>query len=232
MATTVIAGGAGHLGQALARRALSRGDDVHLVDINPRVGDIANDLGAVGHLADATDTGQLQALGQLAAVDSLICAVGSWPRISWPDLHQDLWNQLISTNLSSAYAMTHLLTPALVRQSGSVVFVGSAIALKGNPQMAHYAASKAGLHGLAKSLALALGPHRVRVNVVAPGLIETPDADHTWTLKQRQELWKLRAIEDPLSIDEVVEPIAFLASEQATGITGQVLVVDKGVVLH
>lgn len=232
MAVTVITGGAGHLGQALVARAVARGDETHIVDVSPRVTDIAASLGATGHRVDMTNADEVATLAVLPRVDRLICGVGAWPRIPWTELTPERWNSLVSLNLTSAFLAVSTLTKALMSASGSVVLVGSAIALKGNPEMAHYAAAKAGLIGMAKSLALSLGPAGVRVNVVAPGLIETPDADHTWTLEDRQKMWNQRALRRALTVDEVADPIDFLSGALSSGITGQTLVVDGGIVLH
>jgi len=232
VALSLITGGAGHLGQALAQHFLSLGDEVHIVDRAPDVLSVAARLGCKGYRIDVTREKELEELSVLERVDKLICSVGAWPRISWEDLTAQHWRELIGLNLDSAHHSVRAVTPQLVKVSGSVVFVGSAIALKGNPEMAHYAAAKAGLMGLAKSLALSLGPSGVRVNVVAPGLIETPDAGKKWTLDQRQAMWNQRALQRPLLIPEVVAAIAFLSGDQASGITGQTLVVDGGIVLH
>jgi 3-oxoacyl-[acyl-carrier protein] reductase len=232
VAVTLVTGGAGHLGQALASHFVEAGDDVHIVDQSPQVSQVAARLGCAGHQIDLTDEGGLAALAELAELDRLVCSVGAWPRSPWNQLSPKAWREVLATNLDSAYFSVRALTDALVKSSGSVVFVGSAIGLKGNPEMAHYAAAKAGLVGLAKSLALSLGPFGVRVNVVASGLIETPDADKTWTLEQREAMWQQRAMQRALTISEVVAPIVFLSSESASGITGQTLVVDGGVVFH
>jgi len=232
VAHTLITGGAGHLGFALGQHFVKAGDQVSLVDINPDVRERAEAIGAVGIVADLTVENQMPALRAEKPLDALVCAVGAWPRISWEKLTTARWRELIDINLTSAYLAVQATTEALVESRGSVVLVGSAIALKGNPEMAHYAAAKAGQQGLAKSLALSLGPHGVRVNVVAPGLIETPDADTTWSMEQKQVLWNQRAMPGPLEIGEVVDAIAFFCSPQSRGITGQVLVVDRGVVLH
>jgi 3-oxoacyl-[acyl-carrier protein] reductase len=232
MAVTVITGGAGHLGRAIGERCLSDGDAVYLVDRNPEVRDIASDMGAQGVVADVCDESQLDVLGALADVDRLVCAVGSWPRIPWNELTSGDWQESISVNLTSAYQSVKVMTKALKNASGSIVFVGSAIAFKGHAEMTHYAAAKAGLHGLAKSLCLAMGPDGVRVNVVAPGLIETPDAEETWDLEDRKAFWAQRALRKPLTMENVVDAVCFLSGAQAGAITGQVLVVDGGLVLH
>lgn len=232
MAHTLITGGAGYLGFALGQHYVTAGDQVTLVDIKPEVRERAAAIGAVGLVVDLTGEDQMSALRAVTPIDALVCAVGAWPRISWEKLTTARWRELIDINLTSAYLAVQATTDALLQSRGSIVLVGSAIALKGNPEMAHYAAAKAGLHGLAKSLALSLGPHGVRVNVVAPGLIETPDADTTWSMEQKQVMWNQRAMPGPLEIDEVVDAIAFFSSPQSRGITGQVLVVDRGVVLH
>ena len=232
MAHTLITGGAGYLGMALAEHYVAAGGQVSLADVKTEVIERAEAIGASGIVVDLTADDQVSELSAMKPLDALVCAVGAWPRIPWEQLTPARWRELIDINLTSAYLAVRATTEALVQSRGSIVLVGSAIALKGNPEMAHYAAAKAGLHGLAKSLALSLGPRGVRVNIVAPGLIETPDADTTCSSEQKKFLWNQRAMPGPLEVAEVVDAVAFFTSPQSRAITGQVLVVDRGVVLH
>ena len=146
-------------------------------------------------------------------------------------LKSDVLDQLLSVNLKSAFFLCAAAAKPMMKQhSGSIVLVSSIVGLTGNPGQAVYAASKAGLLGLTKSLAKELGSRNIRVNAVAPGLIETamtekmPDAAREYLLKQTA----LGRAGRPEDVSGVVR---FLCSDAAAYVTGQTLVVDGGVVM-
>ncbi|GAB2468059.1 3-oxoacyl-[acyl-carrier protein] reductase [Conyzicola lurida] len=228
----VITGGAGDIGRALAAEYLAAGSEVHLVDRNPDVMQIAADSGATGHVVDLTDADAVAVLGTIVRVDVLITAVGAWPLLAFDDLTPRVWASQIDINLNSTYYAVHTLRHGLRAAVGSVVAVSSAVALKGHPQMASYAAAKAGVIGMVKALALALGPDGVRVNAVAPGLVTTPAQQEMWGAERSAAFRATRALDRDIATADVVSSVMFLASAGASSITGQTLVVDGGTVLH
>ncbi len=140
-------------------------------------------------------------------------------------------DHLLAVNLKSAfYLCSAVAKPMMKQRAGSIVLMSSIVGLMGNAGQAAYAASKAGLLGLTKSLAKELGSRNIRVNAVAPGLIETamtekmPDAAREYLLKQTA----LGRAGKPEDVSGVVR---FLCSDAAGYITGQTLVVDGGVVM-
>lgn len=141
-------------------------------------------------------------------------------------------DELIDVNLKSAFYLSAAVAKPMVKQrGGSIVFVSSIVGLGGNAGQSAYAATKAGLLGLAKSLAKELGSRNVRVNAVAPGLIETA---MTAALPEaaRKGFLDGIALGRPGTPEDVAGVVTFLASDAARYVTGQTIVVDGGYLMH
>jgi 3-oxoacyl-[acyl-carrier protein] reductase len=173
-------------------------------------------------LKTATDAGEIYGLVNNAGItkDSLFL------RMKIED-----WMDVINTNLNGAFYITRLCAREMIRnREGSIVNVSSVVGIYGNIGQANYAASKAALIGLTKTLAKELGPRNVRVNAVCPGFIETD-----MTSKIPEEI-KQAAVERISlkrfgSVNEVAEVIAFLISEKSSYINGEIIEVSGGITL-
>jgi 3-oxoacyl-[acyl-carrier protein] reductase len=138
------------------------------------------------------------------------------------------WDAVLATNLTAAFALTQAVLKPMIRQKGGrIISIGSVVGQSGNPGQANYAASKAGLIGFTKAVALEVASRGITVNVVAPGLIET-DMTRAMTADAREE-WAakipLRRLGTPA---DVASAVCFLASDEASYITGHVLAVNGG----
>jgi 3-oxoacyl-[acyl-carrier protein] reductase len=143
-------------------------------------------------------------------------------------MSEEQWDTVINTNLKSVFNVTKAATRILMKQkNGSVINITSVVGLRGNAGQANYAASKAGIIGFTKSVALELGSRNIRSNAIAPGFIET---EMTGELDQKVvDEWKQGIpLKRAGSADEVADCAVFLGSDLSRYITGQVLQVDGG----
>ena len=138
------------------------------------------------------------------------------------------WRSVIDANLNGAYRVARRATSKMIRaRKGRIIFISSVVAMTGSPGQTNYAASKAGLIGLARSLAREIGGRGVTVNVVAPGFVTT-DMTAQLSEARRAEILDQVPLKRMASAEEVAAAVLFLASEQAAYITGAVLPVDGG----
>ncbi|HKU67254.1 MAG TPA: glucose 1-dehydrogenase [Candidatus Baltobacteraceae bacterium] len=184
-------------------------------------GDVAEQPAVDGFVA--------QTLAAFGRVDFAVANAGQSVDSLLLRLKPDAIDHMLSVNLKSAFYLCGAVAKPMMKQrSGSIVLMSSIVGIMGNPGQAAYAAAKAGLLGLTKSLAKELGSRNIRVNAVAPGLIETamtekmPDEAREYLLKQA-------ALGRPGKPEDVSGVVTFLCSEAAGYITGQTLVVDGGV---
>lgn len=142
---------------------------------------------------------------------------------------EDQWNEVIQTNLNSVYNMTkQVIRPMMKARSGSIINMSSIIGMKGNAGQSSYAASKAGIIGFTKSIAAELGSRNIRCNALAPGFVET---DMTYYLKEGEaakEFLQKIPLGRFASAEEIADVTLFLASDQSSYITGQVISVCGG----
>jgi 3-oxoacyl-[acyl-carrier protein] reductase len=142
-------------------------------------------------------------------------------------LSDQSWRRMIDVNLNGAfYVLRAALTPMIAQRSGAIVGVGSDGAIDGVPGYAHYAAAKGGLHSLYRSVAREVAPHGVRINVVAPGVVETAMSERT---PPEFEAWRVMApVGRYAAATDVAEVIAFLLDQRSRHVVGETVLVTGG----
>ncbi len=178
----------------------------------------------------ALGTAVSDAAGRIGGLDGVVASAGIIKLLSSADTDSSDWSRIIDVNLTASFSLARAATPFLLKAgSAAMVLISSQIGLVGHQRAAAYAASKAGINGLAKSLALELADRNVRVNAIAPGPIAT---DMTAATRADPERFETLRSAIPLgrfgTAEEIANLAVFLLSEQAGFITGQVVVADGG----
>jgi 3-oxoacyl-[acyl-carrier protein] reductase len=192
--------------------------------------------GAQGFACDVTDTAAVAKLvadveAAFGSIDILVNNAGITRDNLVMRLKDEDWDAVMNANLRGAFAAIRAASRGMMKKrSGRIINVSSIIGIIGNKGQANYAASKAGLIALTKSVAKELGSRNILVNAVAPGFIET-EMTAGMTPEARDALGKQIALERLGAPQDVAAAVAFLASDLASYITGQVLVVDGGMVM-
>jgi len=192
--------------------------------------------GARGFACDVSDTAAVAKLvadveAAFGSIDILVNNAGITRDNLVMRLKDEDWDAVQNTNLRGAFAAIRAVSRGMMkRRSGRIINLASVVGITGNKGQANYAASKAGLIALTKSVAKELGSRNILVNAVAPGFIET-EMTAAMTPEARDALGKQIALERLGTASDVAGTVAFLASDLASYITGQVFVVDGGMVM-
>ena len=235
----LVTGSTRGIGRAIAENLAKSGARVGIVgrDLD-QARKVASEIGGGAEgfscdLSDATAAGALVASAEAAfgTVDILVNNAGLTRDNIMLRLKDEDWDAVIDTNLRAAFATIRAASRGMMkRRWGRIINITSVVGIIGNKGQTNYAASKAGLIGLTKSVAKEYASRNILVNAVAPGFIDT-DMTAALSPEARETLIKQIPLERLGSGGDVASTVLFLASEMASYITGQVLVVDGGMVM-
>ncbi|MDE5734139.1 MAG: 3-oxoacyl-[acyl-carrier-protein] reductase [Duncaniella sp.] len=236
----LITGAARGIGKSIALKFASEGADIAFTDLRRDENMEATEkelqaLGvrAKGYSSDASNFEQTAEVVEevkkdFGHIDVLINNAGITKDGLMMRMSEAQWDMVINVNLKSAFNFIHAVLPIMMRQrSGSIINMASVVGVHGNAGQSNYAASKAGLIALAKSIAQEVGSRGIRANAIAPGFIET-----AMTAALPEDVRKEWAAKIPLrragQVDDIANVATFLASDMASYVTGQVIEVDGG----
>ena len=231
----LITGAARGIGKAIAMKFASEGADVAFTDlvINEVGEQTVKDIEAFGHKVKAyasnaanfeeTHNVVNQILAYFGRIDILVNNAGITKDGLMLRMSEAQWDAVLNVNLKSAFNFIHALTPIMARQrSGSIINMSSVVGVSGNAGQCNYSASKAGLIGLAKSIAKEMGPRGIRANCIAPGFIIS-DMTNALSEEVRDAWVKQIPLRRGGTPEDVANVAVFLASDLSSYVSGQVI---------
>jgi NAD(P)-dependent dehydrogenase (short-subunit alcohol dehydrogenase family) len=233
--SALVTGGTRGIGRATVLALARQGVTVTAVGARPsRAGEeLAAELKELSGdhtvaYADVSDPEAVAGLtGQLGPLDIVVNNAGVISAASVLNLEISEWHRVLDTNLTSMFLVVRAVLPRLAANA-SIINVSSAVAWVGMPDRAHYTAAKAGVHGLTRSLCKELGQRGIRVNTVAPGIVET-DQVAGLNESQRARYANLAALGRLGAPDDLADVVLFLASDLSRFVNGACLYVDGGI---
>ncbi len=236
----LITGAARGIGKAIALKYAQEGADIAFTDlvIDESGKATENEIAALGvkakgYASNAANFAETEAVvaqikEDFGHIDILVNNAGITKDGLMLRMSEQQWDAVIAVNLKSAFNFIHALVPIMMRQrGGSIINMASVVGVHGNAGQSNYAASKAGLIALAKSIGQEMGSRNIRANAIAPGFIDT---DMTKALPDnvRQEWIKRIPLRRGGTVEDIANVATFLASDMSSYVTGQVIQVDGG----
>ena len=239
MKRALVTGGSGGIGAAICRRLAADGHPV-IVHANrglERAEALADEIRALGGSAEAIAFDVAERAATAAAVEGLLAAgpiqilvnnAGVHADAVFPGMSGEQWDSVIAVSLNGFFNVTQPLTLPMIRTRwGRIVNISSVAAITGNRGQVNYSAAKGALHAATKSLALEVASRGVTVNAVAPGIIATGMVEGSFDAESIRKLVPMQRAGRP---EEVAELVAFLASDRAAYISGQIISINGGII--
>jgi len=236
--TALITGAGRVIGKTIAVKLAESGSDIAIADMNPVSDDVLREIEKNGtkclaYQLDVTDVEAVDSvvkkiIDETGGIHILVNNAGITQDNLFMRMKPEQWSQVIDVNLNGVFHVTKAVIRTMVKQhSGRIINISSVVGFSGNPGQVNYSSTKSGLIGFTKSLSREVGTRGITVNAVAPGFINTA---MTQALNESQQQVILNQI--PLGrmgeAEDIANAVAFLASEEASYITGTVLHVNGG----
>jgi NAD(P)-dependent dehydrogenase (short-subunit alcohol dehydrogenase family) len=235
----LVTGAQQGIGRAIAVALARDGADVavNFLDDEPAASLVADEARALGRRAllvegDVSRPADVEGMAarvvkQLGTPDVVVNNAGVFPRVDFLEMTEQEWDHVLDVNLKGSFLAAQAGARAMVAagRAGAIVNVSSS-AVRGDPRGVHYSASKAGVVGLTRAMALALAPHRIRVNAIAPGTTDTAQPRYGNTEAQLAARVRDTPFGRMAQPDEIARVAVFLATEEAAWISGEVIHVN------
>jgi 3-oxoacyl-[acyl-carrier protein] reductase len=239
----IVTGAGQGIGRTLAFGIAREGASLVIAEVDRESAmKVQVDLQASGHVAlavptdvrreDSVNSMVARCLKEFGRIDVLVNNAGIYPSSSVEDMAEEEWDRILGTNLVGAFLCSKAVVPKFLEQkSGRIISIVSGRALQGARYGAHYAASKAGIIGFTKALALELAPHGITVNAICPGVTDTAqprghmNEEELYASAKQIPLGRIGQPED------LVGPAVFVASDAAAFVTGQTVIVNGGAIM-
>jgi len=239
----IVTGAAQGIGRGIALALAKEGAKVVVSDISDKIADVVREIESLGsealaakaNVADSKETEGMAkaAIQKFGRIDILVNNAGIYPFKPLVEMKEEDWDRVMGVNLKGVFNCTKAVLPKMIEQkSGNIINISSiAGAVIGYLNLVHYCASKGGVLGFTRAAALELAQYGIRVNAIAPGATETPGTKVVGeeALKQVAQTIPLRRIGQP---EDIANLVIFLASDDSSYITGQLIVADGGLTIQ
>lgn len=240
----LVTGSAMGIGKEIALRLASEGANIVLFDLSNTIFDTAKEIESLGvktlvfkgDVANRSDVEKAvnEALMKFEKIDILVNNAGIYPFKPFLEMSEEDWDRVMNVNVKGTFYFTKAIVPVMVKNNfGRIINIASiAGTVVGFPGLTHYSASKAAILGFTRALALELARFNITVNAIAPGPIETPGTKSGLTMESREMFVRAIPVGRLGLPKDIAAVVAFLASEDASFITGQLIVADGGYVIQ
>ena len=230
----IVTGAAQGIGKAIADKLADEGATVVVADLKGDAAEQAAPEGGAGLECDVSSPDDVkrcvaETLSRFGKLDVLVNNAAIVPFTAWDDVTFEEWRRIMSTNLDGVYlTCREAYDPMREAGYGRIVNIASNVVLAGTPNLAHYVAAKGGVVAFTRALAREIGKHGITVNAVAPGLTETEGVLASPHAEAFEFVQMLQCLPRRGVAADIAPSVAFLASEEAGWVTGQLLVADAG----